>query len=132
MILDTARMLGIELSESVEFKNMLNAQKSLTEDTAVSAMLNEYKRKQKIMMDLLPHENLDREQISLLSADIERIQSILMGSASFTRAVEAQAAFQDLVRQVNREISSCIGIEMAGAESNACSGACDSCAGCKH
>ncbi len=58
MIMDTARMLGIELSESDEFKNMLNAQKSLTEDTAASAMLNEYKLKQKRMMDLLPHENL--------------------------------------------------------------------------
>lgn len=131
MIMDTARMLGIELSESDEFKNMLNAQKSLTEDTAASAMLNEYKLKQKIIMDLLPNENLDREQISLLSADIERIQSILMVNASFTRAVEAQAAFQELIREVNKVISSCIGIEM-GAEPNACSGACDSCAGCKH
>lgn len=131
MIIEKARALGLALSESEEFRNMIQARGVMDEDAAISDSLAEYNRKQQTILEMLESSNADTETIQALSADMDRIQSQLMENAVFTRAMETQSAFQQLMNMVNHEIGVCIGVADEDGD-GACTGSCSTCGGCKH
>lgn len=130
MIIDKARELGIELSESAEFTRMVQAREALENDTVASELLSEFRGKQEKMLQMLSDEEPDREVVSALANDVENIQGMLLENSVFSEALAAQNDFQQLMNRVNSVISSCIGLETKSGED--CSGSCSSCGGCMH
>lgn len=126
MILDKARDLGISLSQSPEFIRMQSARALLDKSEDVSSALNEYKQKQEELLELLSTESPNRIFVASLSRDAEALRTQLLDNPIFTEVLEAQDDFEKLMRQVNKEISACIGTLN---ESN-CSGTCSDCKGC--
>lgn len=130
MVLEKARELGIALSETQEFQQMLEAKHIMDSDEALSALINEYQEKQQKMIEMLSGDDMDRALVASLSADVEAIQGQLTENPIFTKVMETQQSFQNLMQQVNREIGACIG--MPQEEDHVCSGSCESCGGCQH
>ena len=126
MILDKARDLGISLSQSPEFIRMQSARALLDKSEDVSSALNEYKQKQEELLELLSTESPNRIFVASLSRDAEALRTQLLDNPIFTEVLEAQDDLEKLMRQVNKEISACIGTLN---ESN-CSGTCSDCKGC--
>lgn len=130
MILDKARELGIALSETQEFQEMLRTKTALDENNAVSAMLKEFQDKQSELVNYLSEEEPDRLHVAALSRDVEALQEDLLENGVFAMAMQAQNAFQVLMREVNKEIAACIG--MYTEENEECGGSCEGCSGCQH
>lgn len=127
MILEKARDLGVALSQSQEFIRMQSARAVLDANDVVTGALNDFQSKQDQLMELLSGENPDRLQVAALSRDVETLQEQLVQNPIFSEAMEAQNAFSQLMTQVNREISTCIGLQR---EESSCGGSCSGCSGC--
>ena len=127
MILEKARDLGLALSESQEFLRMQSARAVLDANETVTSTLGDYQQKQEQLMDLLSSDNPDRLQVAALSHDVETLQEQLLSNPVFSEAMEAQNAFSQLMAQVNREISACIGVQQS---EEGCGGSCSGCSGC--
>ncbi|MEL7603218.1 MAG: YlbF family regulator [Bacillota bacterium] len=127
MILEKARDLGLALSESQEFSRMQSARAVLDANEAVTSTLQDYQQKQEQLLDLLSGDNPDRLQVAALSRDVETLQEQLLSNPVFSEAMEAQNAFSQLMAQVNREISACIGVQQS---EGGCGGSCSGCSGC--
>ncbi len=128
MILEKARDLGLALSESPEFLRMQSARVVLDANETVSSALQDYQQKQEQLLDMLSGENPDRLQVAALSRDVETLQEQLLSNPVFSEAMEAQNAFSQLMTQVNREISACIGVQQS--DEGGCGGSCSGCSGC--
>ncbi len=132
MIIDKARELGIALSETEEFKNMNEAQRAMELDSEIMAKLDEFNSKQSRIMEVMSGEESDPDEMSALSTQMEAIRGQLLAEEKFVKMLEAQAAFEALMKRVNRAIGVCIGAEMTedDDETHSCGGDCSGCSGC--
>ena len=106
---------------------MQSARALLDANEAVTSTLQDYQQKQEQLLDLLSGDNPDRLQVAALSRDVETLQEQLLSNPVFSEAMEAQNAFSQLMAQVNREISACIGVQQS---EGGCGGSCSGCSGC--
>ena len=132
MIIEKARELGLALSESEEFRQMLRARAAFDADEIVSGKFNEYNAKQEEIVSLLEQSDADSSRVSAMSDDLERLQKELLGDPVFSGLISAQNDFQQLMQRVNKTIGACIGMEEEEEEESGCSGNCASCHSCHH
>ena len=136
MIIEKAQELGIALSESREFHRLLDAKAAMDANQRVQSLLSAYNGKRDTIVQMMENDQGERESMLELGQQLDQIQSDLMGDPVFQEMLEAQQAFQSLMRQVNKEIAACIGMDTLdeGDETGelGCSGDCTACAGCKH
>lgn len=132
MIIEKARELGIALSESDEFRNMSEAQRAMELDTAIMAKLDEFNSRQSRIMEVMSGEESDPDEMSALSTQMEAIRGQLLTEEKFVKMLETQAAFEALMKRVNRAIGVCIGADMSedDEEGHNCGGDCSGCSGC--
>ena len=112
MIIEKARELGMALSESEEFIRMVNARKAIDEDSGASTFVANYQENQAALMGLLAGDDPDQDNIQLLSMKLAELQQELTKNVLFVELLEAQNAFQRLMRDVNVTIAECIGAEV--------------------
>ena len=138
MIIEKARELGIAISESEEFINMTRTREAMEADEQLMANLNEYNAMQQSIMDIMSSDTDNTQAVQDMSRDIERLHDELRANEAFHAVVEAQARFQQLMKQVNRVIGLCIGAEEHNEPDSdeeaegACNGCCSHCTGCTH
>lgn len=122
MVIDKARDLGIALSESPEFRHMLQVRAAIEENEMLVNMINLLHEKQHMIGKLLTEgEDTDsRTDIPALSNEIEDIQTELMKSQLFTEMLDAQHAFDALMQRVNRVIAACIGADFDDSACGSC------------
>lgn len=111
MIIEKARELGIAISESEEFINMTRTREAMEADEQLMANLNEYNAMQQSIMDIMSSDTDNTQAVQDMSRDIERLHDELLANEAFHAMLEAQARFQQLMKQVNRVIGLCIGAE---------------------
>ena len=134
MIIEKARELGIAISESEEFINMTRTREAMEADEQLMANLNEYNAMQQSIMDIMSSDTDNTQAVQDMSRDIERLHDELLANEAFHAMLEAQARFQQLMKQVNRVIGLCIGAEEhnepdSDEEEEGC---CSHCTGCTH
>ena len=138
MIIEKARELGIAISESEEFINMTRTREAMEADEQLMANLNEYNAMQQSIMDIMSSDTDNTQAVQDMSRDIERLHDELLANEAFHAMLEAQARFQQLMKQVNRVIGLCIGAEEHNEpgsdeeEEGGCNGCCSHCTGCTH
>ena len=138
MIIEKARELGIAISESEEFINMTRTREAMEADEQLMANLNEYNAMQQSIMDIMSSDTDNTQAVQDMSRDIERLHDELLANETFHAMLEAQARFQQLMKQVNRVIGLCIGAEEHNEpdsdeeEEGGCNGYCSHCTGCTH
>ncbi len=138
MIIEKARELGIAISESEEFINMTRTREAMEADEQLMANLNEYNAMQQSIMDVMSSDTDNTQAVQDMSRDIERLHDELLANETFHAMLEAQARFQQLMKQVNRVIGLCIGAEEHNEpdsdeeEEGGCNGCCSHCTGCTH
>ena len=138
MIIEKARELGIAISESEECINMTRTREAMEADEQLMANLNEYNAMQQSIMDIMSSDTDNTQAVQDMSRDIERLHDELLANETFHAMLEAQARFQQLMKQVNRVIGLCIGAEEHNepdsdeVEEGGCNGCCSHCTGCTH
>ena len=107
MVIEKARELGIALSESQEFRRMLQARAAIEENETLANTINLLQEKQRMIADLLAEggDSDNRIDLSTLSNEIDDIQTELMESGPFVEMLDAQHAFEALMQRVNRVIA---------------------------
>ena len=126
--LEIARELGMSLSESEEFHNVLNARKNVAEDTELTKLIATFHQKREDLVNIMQSPDVSKNDALEASADMERIQEQLLENPLFSTLLSAEQEFQNLIAAVNKEISSFVDVE-SNVE---CSGNCSSCSGCTH
>lgn len=136
MIIEKAQELGLALSESEEFRAMMDAQAAVDTNPDIQALMEQYAQKRETIVFMMEQDKGDKEILMELGRELDEIQSALLADPAFQALVEAQQNFQFLMRQVNKTIAACIGMEDpdldAGQEEAGCTGSCATCPGCKH
>ncbi|MEA5059281.1 hypothetical protein SDC9_167440 [bioreactor metagenome] len=135
MIIEKAQELGLALSESMEFRRMLEAKAAMDANQCIQQMMQNYTGKRDDIVQLMEAEGSEKDEMMELSRQMDEIQSALMTDPVFIEMMEAQQAFQSLMQQVNETIAACIGMDDPDgdvSEESCCTGSCASCAGCKH
>ncbi len=134
MVIERARELGIALSESPEFQRILKARAAIDDDEVLTNQINLLHEKQRMIADLLAEgaDSDSRIDIATLSNEIEDIQTELLVTELFSEMMNAQHAFEELMRRVNRVIATCIGADFPEEAEKGCGGDCGSCGGCMH
>lgn len=131
MILDKARELGMALSESEEFSRVVAAREAVDGNEGVRTLLDEYQSAQDRMVEVLSDANMSKQEVGALTKKTQEIENLLLANPLFSELLDAQTEFQKLMRQVNREIGACIGMETADPDDmSSCSGSCATCGGC--
>ena len=130
MVIEKARELGIALSETEEFRHMLEARLKLENDGALSGAVRAYGEKQGELVEILSREDAEDGKVQSLSSEIRDLEELLAHSGLFQELMQAQRDFQKLMERVNRVIGACIGAEED--PEHPCSGSCAECGGCKH
>ncbi len=135
MIIEKARELGIALSQTPEFQNMLQTQKQLEADAEISRIMGEFRHAKESIMDMMSDADADAELMRAENGRMEEMRDHLFSSPVFVAAIEAQGEFQKVMDMVNREIGACIGVPMGEEDDDdcgSCGGNCGGCSGCKH
>ena len=130
MIIEKARELGIELSESPEFKRMMAAQSAMEGKPEIMEMLEGYNSRQSEIMEEMSGEG-DAKRMTALSAEMDELKEGLFNTAEFVEMMEARNAFEELMKRVNRAIGMSIGLEPED-DDEGCTHDCGSCHGCVH
>lgn len=131
-MLNIARELGEALANSDEFKRLIEARKISEEDSSLKKLLDEYRSKQDTVITLIQQDNSDTNQIIDITNDIERLQNQLYENPLFSELLIAEKEFSKLLKKVNNEINSCIGITTESENTETvCSGNCTECGGCR-
>lgn len=131
MIIEKARELGIELSESPEFKRMNEAQGAIAENTRVMEMLESYEKHQNDIMQEMQSGG-DAARMSVLSSKMDELKDALFDEPQFVELMESRNAFEELMKRVNRAIGMCIGMEPDDEPEEGCAHDCSTCSGCVH
>lgn len=132
MIIEKARELGLELSQSQEYAQLVKSRELLESDNAILEMIAEFQTKQKQIVDILSEDEPDKDYVMALTHDVDSIQAMLLGNKTFNDMLEAQNKFNMLLQQVNSTIYACVGMDTANSGSGSCSGSCSTCSGCVH
>ena len=117
---------------------MTRTREAMEADEQLMANLNEYNAMQQSIMDVMSSDTDNTQAVQDMSRDIERLHDELLANEAFHAMLEAQARFQQLMKQVNRVIGLCIGAEEHNEpdsdeeEEGGCNGCCSHCTGCTH
>ena len=111
MIIEKAQELGLALSESEEFRAMMDAQAAVDANAGIQALMEQYTQKRETIVSMMEQDQGDKDTLMELGRELDEIQSTLLTDPIFQAMVEAQQNFQFLMRQVNKTIAACIGME---------------------
>ena len=127
-VYEHAQSLGQALADSPIFTRMQTAQAAVELSGVASACIAHYQTKRNELQQLMATAGATPEQIHAASEDLELAEKALNENDEVKELLEAQAAFQQMMKQVNALIGFYVGGSASGEGS--CSGSCESCAGC--
>ena len=105
MIIEKAQELGLALSESEEFRAMMDAQAAVDANAGIQALMEQYTQKRETIVSMMEQDQGDKDTLMELGRELDEIQSTLLTDPIFQAMVEAQQNFQFLMRQVNKTIA---------------------------
>ena len=114
---------------------MMDAQAAVDANAGIQALMEQYTQKRETIVSMMEQDQGDKDTLMELGRELDEIQSTLLTDPIFQAMVEAQQNFQFLMRQVNKTIAACIGMEDPDLDANqdaSCTGSCATCPGCKH
>ncbi len=99
-VIEKARALGEALRNSDEYRNLMEAQKILDEDTETQNMIKEYDvKRNELQMKQMTGQNIEAE-----INDLTAMEGEIMSRESMQRYTEAEEKFKNLVDEANQEI----------------------------
>ncbi|NPA75019.1 MAG: YlbF family regulator [Euryarchaeota archaeon] len=99
-VIKKARALGEALKNSEEYKELMEAQKALDEDTETQEMLKQYEaRRNELQIKQMTGQSIENE-----IKEITDMEGEIMGRESMKKYTEAEEKFKNLVDAANQEI----------------------------
>jgi cell fate (sporulation/competence/biofilm development) regulator YlbF (YheA/YmcA/DUF963 family) len=124
MLIEKARELGVLLSESPEFIRMNHAKCAITENEAISRLLDEFNEKRARLAVCLSDDEGSPDEAIELTNDIERLHEQIDENPILSELLASEQSFYNLLSAVNKEINACIGRAQSSI------GHCATCGGC--
>lgn len=125
-IIELAHMLGVEISESAEIKNLEEAKHAYEADRDLQNKVSEYETDRVLLTQEYSKDEPDEKLIADLHARIDELASEITKNDLYFAFVSAQNALNALMNEVNDEIKFCI----TGERPSDCTHDCSTCKGC--
>lgn len=123
-VIDKARELGEEISNSVELNQMRETQNAMLADPEAKSIVEEFNAKQKYYMTL---QQKGVELTDSQKQDVQDLEQRMVDNPLIINFFRAQQSFEKMLEQINEIISQAI-----TGESHSCSDeCCSSCSGCE-
>ena len=120
-IMEKAKELGMLIAESDELKNFKAAEDAQMADAAAQELMMAYYKKREELAKKATKEDFEGIQ-DAMQMEFNK----LCENENIKNYLEAQAAFSNMMQQVNSIISYFV----AGKEEGGCTGSCSTCGGC--
>ena len=99
-IMKKARELGKSIKESEEYRDLVEAQKALDEDTETQELLKEFDAKR----NEIETKQMVGQDIKEDLENLESMEKEIMERESMKKYAEAEERFKDLIDEANKEI----------------------------
>ena len=130
-VLNQAEQLAEAILESEEYIKMRIAEQAAMRDEEASGLIAEYSERRSDVEKLLASNDLDHAALAVAGEKLETAEKAVDDNMLIKVMRETNAAFSDMMQQVNKIIKYVVTGEMEQDEG--CSGSCDSCGGgCHH
>jgi len=130
-VLNQAEQLAEAILESEEYIKMRIAETAAMRNEEAAGLIAAYAQRRSAVEALLTSEDIDRSALDEASENLEATEKAIDENQLIKAMREANTAFGDMMKQVNRIIKYVVTGEMEQAQEG-CSGSCSSCAGCGH
>lgn len=132
-IIELAKTLGKEISESDKFKEFIEAKKEFLASEELKTKLTEFKVQKALIDKQAELKNADEVVLDAIGARADLLYREINESPVFQRFQTAEQEFNILLTAVNTTISSFLSGETEIAGQGSCSGNCSSCkSSCSH
>lgn len=125
-ILQKAKELGIMIAESGEFEMLKIAEERQLADPEAQKLMMEYATKRDELTKKASSPDVTKEEFEELRNQIQAEFEKICVNENIKAYLDANAAFSNMINQVN----SIIGYFVKGGEEGGCSGNCSGCSGC--
>ncbi len=132
-IIEMAKSLGKEISESEKFKEFMEAKREFLASDELKTKLTEFKVQKALIDKQAELKNADEVVIDAIGARADLLFREINESPIFQRFQTAEQEFNILLNAVNTTISSYLSGQTEVSGQGACSGNCSSCkSSCSH
>ena len=127
-IIELAHMLGEQIAQSDEIKNLEASQNAYQSDSQLQAWLSEHEADRKLLADEFSksQDEIDEKAIADLRARMEELGALILANETYVAFANAQKAMNELMTAVNDEIKYVI----TGVRPEHCTHDCSTCGGC--
>ena len=129
-VLNQAEQLAEAILDSEIYIKMRIAEQAAMRDEEASGLISQYSERRSEVEKLLASNDLDHEALAVAGEKLEAAEKAVDDNMLIKVMRETNAAFSDMMQQVNKIIKYVVTGEMEQDEG--CSGSCDSCGGCHH
>ena len=133
-VLNQAEQLAEAILDSEEFIKMRLAEQAALKDVEANRLMDEYTQKRHTVESLLASSALDHGALEEAGTALETAQKAMEENGKIKAMRETNAAFTDMMKQVNKIIKFVVTGESEEEEAcscGSCAGGCDSCGGCE-
>lgn len=125
-VLEKAKELGEALANSAVFQRMKAAEEAQAKDEIATKMLAEYNQKTNEFAAKVKAKQPTKEELEFYRDTLHTEFEKLMQNATIAEFIASKKEFDDLMKKMNRILSSYV----TPQEESTCSGSCSSCGGC--
>ncbi len=129
-VLNQAEQLAEAILDSEEYIKMRLAEQAAFRDESAAKLISDYTEQRGVVEGLLAANNVDHQALSEAGDKLDAIQKQITDNPMLKTMREANAAFTDMMKQVNQLIKFVVTGEKD--EPEGCTGSCDSCGGACH
>ncbi|MDD3410843.1 MAG: YlbF family regulator [Eubacteriales bacterium] len=127
-VLNQAEQLAEAILDSEEFIRMRLAEQAAMHDESAAKLISDYTEQRGVVEKLLATNNVDHQSLAEAGEKLEAIQKLIDENTMLKTMRETNAAFGDMMKQVNQIIKFVVTGEKD--EQDGCTGNCGSCGGC--
>ena len=127
-VLNQAEQLAEAILDSEIYIKMRLTENAAMRDEEATALINEYSERRKEVENLLASGDLDHTELGKAGEKLDAAQKAMEENPKIKAMREANEAFTDMMKQVNKIIRFVVTGE--SDEEDGCTGSCESCEGC--
>ena len=124
-IFEMAKLLGLSIKESDEYKRAEAAKKAYEEDERIAALITEFDVQNKALTALREQGEADENLAAMIQGRLNEIYEQVLATGSYVAYESAKKDLDGLIKKVNTVI-----MTQVYGEVSACTHDCSTCGGC--
>ena len=130
LVQEACQNLAEELINCPEYIRMMESQLSVRRSEEAIHIMMDYRRKYDAMTEAFGKQDEDPEGFKQVALELRDAEDAMQGNAEIKEMMDAQQAFNDVLKQVDNILQTAINTGDASGAAAGCTGNCSTCGGC--